>query len=207
MKTPKRRRHRAWASRRPAARRTSHTTVGVDTTKEESGLKALVGLLHGWHGVYVRFGTNTVLTYWDKDKEAPDVVLRNNDIFYIDIGPVWEKWEGDGGSTFVIGNDPEMHRARASVRQVFDRVHEKWRTDALTGAALYEYASGVARLLGWELAPGVDGHRLGDFPHTAFHSGTLAGTAFTPATGLWVLEIRWTRTRERKPDNAANLPG
>ena len=36
---------RAPARRRPAARRTSYTTVGVDTTKEESGLKALVHLL------------------------------------------------------------------------------------------------------------------------------------------------------------------
>ena len=102
-----------------------------------------LGLLRGWHGVYLRFGPNTLLTYWDKD--APDAVLRDNDIFYIDIGPVWEKWEGDGGDTFVVGNDPEMHRARTAVRQVFDRVHESWRTKSLTGAALYAYASEVAR--------------------------------------------------------------
>lgn len=36
----------ARSSRRPAGRRTSYSTVGVDTTKEESGLKALVQLLH-----------------------------------------------------------------------------------------------------------------------------------------------------------------
>src|SRR6266849_9055132 len=37
---------RARATRRPAGRRTSYATVGVDTAKEESGLKALVQLLH-----------------------------------------------------------------------------------------------------------------------------------------------------------------
>jgi methionyl aminopeptidase len=147
-----------------------------------------LGLLRGWHGVYLRFGVNTVLTYWDK--EAPDVVLRDDDIFYVDIGPVWEKWEGDGGNTFVVGNDPEMQRACIAVREVFDRVHERWRTDAVTGTVLYDYASHVARSMGWELAPRVDGHRLGDFPHKAFHSGTLAGTSFTPTTDLWVLEIQ-----------------
>jgi methionyl aminopeptidase len=147
-----------------------------------------LGLLRGWHGVYLRFGVNTVLTYWDK--EAPDLVLRDNDIFYIDIGPVWEKWEGDGGNTFVVGDDPEMQHARIAVRQVFDRVHEKWRTDSMTGAALYDYASKIARSMGWELVPLVAGHRLGDFPHKALHSGTLAAAAFTPATDLWVLEIQ-----------------
>jgi methionyl aminopeptidase len=147
-----------------------------------------LGLLRGWHGVYLRFGANTRLTYWDK--EAPDLVLGANDIFYIDIGPVWEKWEGDGGNTFVVGDDAEMQRARAAVRQVFDRVHDKWRSESVSGAALYRYAAEVAASMGWELAPRVDGHRLGDFPHKAFHSGTLAETCFTPATDLWVLEIQ-----------------
>lgn len=154
----------------------------------KSVLKDL-GLLRGWHGVYLRFGPNTALTYWDKDP-APDVVLRDNDIFYIDIGPVWGRWEGDGGDTFVVGHDPELLRARGAVREVFDLVHEKWRAESVSGAALYAYASEVARSMGWELARGVDGHRLGDFPHKALHSGTLAGTTFKPATDLWVLEIQ-----------------
>ncbi len=46
------------------------------------------GLLRGWHGVYVRFGENTLCTY--NEKNAPDVTLKENDIFYVDIGPVYE---------------------------------------------------------------------------------------------------------------------
>src|SRR6266498_3939483 len=39
-------RARARAGRRPARRRTSYATAGVDSAREESGLKALVRLLH-----------------------------------------------------------------------------------------------------------------------------------------------------------------
>ena len=146
------------------------------------------GLLRGWHGVYVRFGRNTVLDYYDVSE--PGVVLAENDIFFIDIGPVWEKWEGDGGDTFVGGVDAEMHRAKRDVRVLFDRVQDKWRADSLTGAALYGYAEAQARELGWQLNLKVAGHRLGDFPHKAQHSGNLAATNFTPTSDLWVLEMQ-----------------
>lgn len=146
------------------------------------------GLGRGWHGVYVRFGENTLCTY--AEKNPPDRVLQENDIFYIDIGPVWQRWEGDGGGTFVVGNDPEMQRAARDVEEVFDRVHAEWRADALTGTALYNYAKEAARELGWILNQDVSGHRLADFPHKALHQGTLAAAAFVPSTDLWVLEIQ-----------------
>jgi len=147
-----------------------------------------LGLLRGWHAVYVRFGRNTLLDYYDTSE--PQVVLNENDIFFIDIGPVWEKWEGDGGDTFVLGNDPDMLRAKRDVRVLFDRVQDKWRADSLSGAALYQYADAQARELGWRLNLKVAGHRLGDFPHKAHHSGNLAAANFTPAPDLWVLEMQ-----------------
>lgn len=146
------------------------------------------GLLRGWHAVYVRFGRNTVLDYYDPSE--PGVVLAENDIFFIDIGPVWQKWEGDGGDTFVVGTDAQMHRAKRDVRILFERVQNKWRADSLTGAALYGYADAQARELGWQLNLKVAGHRLGDFPHKAQHSGNLAATNFTPTSDLWVLEMQ-----------------
>ena len=76
------------AAVKPGMRESEATALAKSILKE-------LGLLRGWHGVYVRLGSNTLCTY--NDKSAPDVVLAENDIFYIDIGPVWEKWEGDGG--------------------------------------------------------------------------------------------------------------
>ncbi|MBL8267608.1 M24 family metallopeptidase [Steroidobacter sp.] len=146
------------------------------------------GLMRGWHGVYLRFGENTLCTY--AEKNAPDRVLQDNDIFFIDIGPVWQRWEGDGGGTFVVGNDPDMQRCARDVHEIFDLVHAKWRTDALTGIALYNYASEVAQKLGWVLNMDVSGHRLSDFPHAAIHEGTLTAANFVPKADLWVLEIQ-----------------
>jgi Xaa-Pro aminopeptidase len=146
------------------------------------------GMLRGWHGVYVRIGENTLCTY--EEKNAPNRTLGTDDIFYIDIGPVWEKCEGDGGNTFVVGNDAEMHRCARDVRTIFDRVQAKWRAESLTGLELYKYADEVASSMGWKLNLDIPGHRLSDFPHAAIHQGTLAKTAFTPAPDLWVLEIQ-----------------
>jgi Xaa-Pro aminopeptidase len=161
---------------------------------EEDGVaraKAILkerGLLRGWHGTYVRFGENSLLDYYGTSK--PGVTLGENDIFFIDIGPVWEKWEGDGGDTFVLGNDADMLRAKRDVRVLFDRVQDRWRREGVTGTALYDYAAEECRKLGWVFNLKVAGHRLSDFPHKVHHSGNLASVDFTPTSDLWVLEIQ-----------------
>src|ERR1700734_2694546 len=48
-------------------------------------LLAGLGMLKGWHDVYVRFGTNTLKTFGAASD--PGVVLGDNDLFFIDIGP------------------------------------------------------------------------------------------------------------------------
>jgi Xaa-Pro aminopeptidase len=146
------------------------------------------GMVRGWHGLHIRFGVNT-LKQFGKPSE-PGVALQANDIYFIDIGPVWQKWEGDGGETFVVGNDPDMHRAARDVREVFDRVHTKWLTERVSGQDLYSFAAAEARRLGWELNLEMSGHRLADFPHAALHKGALAEASFSPSAGLWVLEIQ-----------------
>jgi hypothetical protein len=146
------------------------------------------GLLRGWHGIKVRFGENTLKGFSESSK--PGVILQEDDIFFVDIGPVWRKWEGDAGETFVVGHDADMHRCKRDVRVLFDCVQAKWQVDSLTGAGLYEYASAEARSLGWELNLDTSGHRLSDFPHAALYSGSLSEVGFSPATGLWVLEIQ-----------------
>jgi Xaa-Pro aminopeptidase len=145
-------------------------------------------MLRGWHGIKIRFGSNTLKTFGEPS--APGTVLQENDIYFIDIGPVWQKWEGDAGATFAVGGDPDMVRAARDVREVFERVREKWLAERLTGLALYEYASQVAIELGWRLNLETSGHRLADFPHAALYEGSLAEAAFTPSSDLWVLEIQ-----------------
>ena len=150
------------------------------------------GLLRGWHGIHVRFGANTLKPFGAPSE--PRTVLRPDDLFFIDIGPVWQHWEGDGGDTFVVGNDPDMHRIARDVKVVFDRTAARWRDERLSGAHLYRCAQAEAHALGWELNLDMSGHRLSDFPHSAWHRGPLAEVEFEPSPGLWVLEIQIRHT-------------
>ena len=154
------------------------------------------GMVRGWHDVYVRFGTNTTKTFGQASD--PGIVLGPDDIFLIDICPVFEAWEGDGGDTFVTGANPEMARAAADARQLFHVVRKKWATDSATGRALYDFAVEQARALGWELNMDLSGHRISEFPHEAHYNGPLADIDFTPTAGpLWVLEIHIRHPHEK----------
>jgi Xaa-Pro aminopeptidase len=145
------------------------------------------GMLRGWHDVYVRFGTNTTKTFGAPSD--PGIVLGEDDVFFLDIGPVWQQWEGDGGDTFVTGTDPDMARAAEDARTLFHIVRTKWKSDGWTGKQLYDFAEDKARALGWELNLDLSGHRISDFPHAAIYDGPMATLGFCPSPLLWVLEI------------------
>jgi methionyl aminopeptidase len=141
----------------------------------------------GWHHTIVRFGTNTTKDFMARSK--PGVVLGADDIYFIDIGPVYRGCEGDAGDTFVVGSNPDHHRAKRDVRTIWDRVRDEWFVEGTTGKALYEYAVETAGDLGWLLNLDLSGHRLSDYPHSAHYDGSLAEVDFRPNPNLWVLEI------------------
>ena len=142
----------------------------------------------GWHKVNLRFGVNTTLHFHSASQ--PGVELGDNDIFFIDIGPVFERWEGDGGDTFIVGQDAERARCATDARRVFHAARRRWLADGLSGQALYDFAAAEAARLGWVLNLDMNGHRIGDFPHAAIFKGSLAEIDFAPTAGLWVLEIQ-----------------
>ena len=142
---------------------------------------------HGWHRILVRCGPNTTKDF--TEKSDPGVVLGEDDIFFIDIGPIDGDTEGDAGETFVFGSDPDHLRARAEVRLIWDRVRAKWFADGSTGRELYDFAVGIAADLGWRLNLDLSGHRLSEFPHAAHYDGSLADVEFRPTPDRWVLEI------------------
>jgi methionyl aminopeptidase len=149
-------------------------------------LKSL-GMRRGWHHIITRLGPNTTKDFMALSERG--VVLEENDIFFIDIGPIYGDTEGDAGETFVVGANPEHHRAKADVRAIWDDVRETWFTTGATGQDLYEFAKKAARDRGWELNLDLSGHRLSDFPHFAHYDGSLADIGFRPSPNLWVLEI------------------
>jgi methionyl aminopeptidase len=146
-----------------------------------------LGLRRGWHPIIVRLGSNTARQFGDR--EGGDVVLGNNDIFFVDIGPIYEDTEGDAGDTFVRGEIPEHDRAVRDVREIWDEVRNAWMEQNLTGQALYALAQQYSADRGWQLNLDLSGHRLSDFPHSAHFDGAMADVAIVPAPDLWVLEI------------------
>jgi Xaa-Pro aminopeptidase len=145
-------------------------------------------MLRGWHGIHVRFGPNTLRNFGEPSE--PGVVLARNDIFFIDIGPVWQGHEGDAGATFTVGDDPEMHRAAQDVKAIFDATRNRWREDGLSGVGLYRFAEAEAGRLGWAMNLDMSGHRISDFPHKILHDGALLDADYVPSDGAWVLEIQ-----------------
>jgi len=162
--------------------------VEEDAVEMAQDILAESGMIRGWHTAYVRFGTNTTKTFGAASD--PGVVLGADDIFLIDIGPVFEEWEGDGGDTFVTGIDADKARCAADARKLFHIVRKQWQAEQATGRTLYEFAVAAAQRMGWELNMDLSGHRISEFPHEAHYPGPMADVDFTPSSGpLWVLEI------------------
>jgi len=146
-----------------------------------------MGATKAFHKPYIRFGANTTKTFGaDSD---PGVRLGDDDIFFVDIGPVWEEYEGDAGDTFVTGSDPELKRCALDAKLIFAAVADKWKTEKATGVELYLHAEQMARDLGWVLNLDLGGHRLGDYPSGAHYEGPLSEISFFPSPNLWMVEI------------------
>lgn len=146
-----------------------------------------LGASHNWHPTYIRFGA---------DSQSPAVhptdrqrTLGQDDIFVIDIGPVWDGYEGDYGDTFSTGANADQQRCAEAARQVFQRTRLAW-LDGLTGAALYDVADVYAHEYGCTVVREIPGHRVADFPHALYGKHQLANADFVPADGIWVLEIQ-----------------
>ena len=149
-----------------------------------------LGSTKGWHKILVRFGSNTIKNFEDPSERG--VKLTADDIFFIDIGPVWGDTEGDGGETFVVGanGDPDMKRCADDTKRIFHIVRKQWRSSGMTGKELYDFAFQTAAEMGWVLNMELTGHRLSEFPHSAYYDGTLAAVSIRPAANLWVLEVQ-----------------
>jgi Xaa-Pro aminopeptidase len=182
-------RERTWEAVHAIAGRIHPGMAEEEARELADEVLAQLGSSKKWHKSWVRFGPNTLLPYGEPSR--PGVVLGEDDLFFVDIGPVWDGYEGDCGATFVVGEDPEMRRCAEDGREIHALVAARWSEEGVSGAALYDYAAECAAARGWRLSLNeANGHRLSDFPHALYYKGPVAGLGFSPSPFRWVLEIQ-----------------
>lgn len=148
-----------------------------------------LGAPKSWHPPQIRFGENTVLAFGKTG--IPHVKLQENDIFFFDLGPIFDSHEGDVGRTFWIGQNAEMKRCCTDVKEIWHEVKEVWQKQNSTGNELYQIAQSCAKHRGWVLnLEKANGHRIADFPHAARARGSIEHLKTTPTANRWILEIQ-----------------
>jgi Xaa-Pro dipeptidase len=132
----------------------------------------MYGITQYWHKRIVRAGSNTLKPY---DENPPDLRLSEDDIIFLDLGPVFESWEADFGRTYVIGSDPVKHKLRRDIEEAFAQGKKYFHDHPeITAAELYRYAQNMARDRGWEYGGPIAGHLIGQFPHERIPNDKIA---------------------------------
>jgi Xaa-Pro dipeptidase len=149
------------------------------------------GVRRHWHKRVVRSGPNSVLTYYD---EPPDRRLTDDDVVYLDFGPVFNSWEADYGRTYVLGGDARKHQLVRDISEAFRKGKQLYLDEPeLTAGALYDFVSSLAGPAGWEFGNATAGHLVGHFPHER---------APQEPQRFQIRHGNATRIREPQPDGA-----
>ena len=185
----------------------SHSRIEVNEADIHRLAKTRFDLRRHWHKRIVRSGPNTLLGYYD---EAPDRRVQDDDIVYLDFGPVFAAWEADFGRSYALGADPDKHRLIADIDTAFHRGKALYRNSpGLSCGDLYDYVAGLATEAGWEFGAATAGHLIGEFPHErapsdpkrfSIRSGNRQSLREPDEQGRprhWILEIHFV-DRERQ---------
>jgi len=123
----------------------------------------MYGIRTYWHKRIVRAGRNTLLPYADN---PPDLAIGEDEILFLDLGPVFEEWEADFGRTLVLGADPLKHKMRQDIGEAFGDGKKYFNGNPeITCSELFAYARSLAEKFGWEFGGPIAGHLIGQFPH------------------------------------------
>jgi Xaa-Pro aminopeptidase len=170
-------------------RQRMHPGISEDEARAmAAGVFQELGMQRLWHPPIIRIGPNTTKIY--RERSQPEVRLGENDIYFIDLGLVFDGHEGDVGDTFTVGEAPEQAACAQAARDLFRDVAAVWRGEGLSGHNLYNYANERAEAMGWRFNHAIKGHRISDFPHSVHKGGDLGDFENRPSSGLWVLEIQ-----------------
>jgi Xaa-Pro aminopeptidase len=121
------------------------------------------GIRRHWHKKIVRAGKNTLATY---QEDPPDRVIEEDDILFIDLGPVVSGYEADIGRTYVLGSNVRKLKLKHDVEAAWVEIQAWYRCQtSIQACALFHYAARKAEEYGWEFGGVIAGHIVGKYPH------------------------------------------
>ena len=167
----------------------------------------LFGIKKYWHKRIVRSGANTLLPY---DENPKNLIVKGDDILFIDFGPIFEAWEADYGRTFVLGEDPLKHKLAEDIEKAWQNANKFYHSQKnISGAELYSYCCNLAKKMGWEFGGPIAGHLIGHFPHEKLekedktnyiHPENLINMNLPDKKGglrHWILEIHFVDRKKK----------
>ncbi|MEU9035126.1 M24 family metallopeptidase [Streptomyces sp. NPDC048352] len=167
----------------------------------------MFGTKRHWHKRIVRAGENTLHPY---KANPPDRVVAEDDIVFLDFGPVFDEWEADFGRTYVLGDDPVKLRIAADLPLVWEAGREHFESHPdITGAELYAHVCRLAQDAGWHFGGPHSGHLVGEFPHELIEAdlvnsyiaptnpNRLRGKDDAGRRCHWILEVHLVDPRRR----------
>lgn len=155
-----------------------------------------------WHKRIVRAGANTLAPY---DENPTERIIGDDDIVFLDFGPIFEDWEADFGRTYVLGSDPRKIALRDALEPLWHRGRAYFEaTPDVTGEDMYHYMCTLARDVGWTFGSPIAGHLVGEFPHEKIAGDKISSYIAPGSTSPmrrpdqagrqchWILEIHLT---------------
>jgi Xaa-Pro aminopeptidase len=120
-----------------------------------------------WHKRIVRTGTNSILSF---DFNPPDQTIQENDLVYLDLGPVFDEYEGDIGKTYLMGTDPKKAKLLVDLERIWGESKAFYlKRPSMTGAELFAEILSLSSEAGWAYASEIGGHIIGEFSHKQRH--------------------------------------
>ena len=121
------------------------------------------GIAQHWHKKIVRSGKNTLSPF---NENPPDRLIEENDIVFVDWGPIVNGYEADIGRTFVLGNDPQKLKLKNDVQIAWLELQAWYKEQVtLSASTFFLYATEKAKEYGWEFGGAIAGHIIGKYPH------------------------------------------
>jgi Xaa-Pro dipeptidase len=121
------------------------------------------GVEKHWHKRIVRAGANTLATAGDT---PIDRTIGEDDMVFLDLGPVFDAWEADVGRSYAVGPDPAKQALVRELPRQFEAVKRHFLShEDISGADLYAFAVASAEAAGWRFGGKIAGHLVGEFPH------------------------------------------